>query len=153
MNADGATQILKILRERFAPDGFDFAFCTVRGRFSHLRRADQTIKVSLVEFDVLRNKAESIMQMGGGFPEAVVSPLSVQNASSSESEKSLVLASSQGDVNLSTAAKQMRRLFGLCGGAAWQDVLAAADADSLSGGESDHATRVAYRKAKKTEDS
>ena len=60
------------------------------------------------------------------------SPLSIRiclththRASPPKSEKSLVFASFQANKD---AAKQMRRLFGPCGGAGREDVLVAADA-------------------------
>ena len=50
----------------------------------------------LIEFDVLRRKAEAGVVMGGPFSEACVSILRMQNAALSRNENSLLLASVQG---------------------------------------------------------
>ena len=103
--------------------------------------------VPLVEFDVLRRKTESRMQMGGGFPEAFVSVLVAQNVSSPEAEKPLVLASIR--AKMTGCVDRMRRLRGSRGGAARQDVLLAADADLAAGEESDHAAWLVRRNKKR----
>ena len=107
------------------------------------------MEVVVAEFDVLRHNAESRMRMGTGAPEAFASVLRMQGASLAMSEGYPVLASNQRDVNFPTAAYQMRRLFGPRGGAAREDVCVAADMNWPSGTESDRASRLAHRKAKK----
>ena len=95
----------------------------------------------LVEFDALRHKAESETRLGGGVPEALVSVQRMRSASSS-----LGFSTIQKNP---VSAKQMRRPFGACGGAARQYVLVAADVDAYLEVESDYASRAAYRRAKK----
>ena len=73
----------------------------------------------------------------------------MQNASFTESEKSLVLAGIQGKIKFSASAKEMRRLFGSRGGAARQSVLVAAETDSSSKEGRERAAWSANRKAKK----
>ena len=91
-NSDGAEQILKISRECYAPDDIDIIFQDV-AKFMYFRRLAQTMDTYLVEFDMLRLKAESRMLMGAGFPEEFVSVLCMQNAGLAENEKTAVLAS------------------------------------------------------------
>ena len=55
--------------------------------------ADQLTDAYVMEFDVLRKKAEARMAMGRGFPDDFVSILRMLNASLSESGKSRALAS------------------------------------------------------------
>ena len=97
----------------------------------------------LAQFDSLRRRAESELQVGGAFTEKRVSALCVQSAAQWRSEKSQVLASAQRYLD-----RQMRRLFGPCGGAARQDVLVALDVDVISDGADDFAAWFAHRKAK-----
>ena len=58
----GADQILGILRGHFEPDGVDSVYGEVI-RFSQVNRTDQTMVVSLLEFDALLRKAESEMHL------------------------------------------------------------------------------------------
>ena len=83
----------------------------------------------LLEFDVLRRKAEARVVTGWSHPHGHVSSVRMQIAAASRNEKSLLLASAQGSSGFLSAAKQMRRLFEPCGGVARQDVLAATDFD------------------------
>ena len=64
------------------------------------------------------------------------------------SGKSLAAASLQRDSEIATVARPMRRDFGLRGGVARNDVLAATDV-ALNPRDDDYAERAAYRKAKK----
>ena len=93
-------------------------------------------------------KEESKMQMGGAFIGIYASAMRMQNASLSRSGKSLVLASVQGRPGISAVARQVRRLFGLCGGVARRDVSAAADVGATSNEHADSAAWVTRRKAK-----
>ena len=65
------------------------------------------------------------------------------------SETSLVLAGNKGNSGISAVVRQMRHVFGPCGGAPRQDVLAATDVDVKSNGGDDFAASAAYRNAKK----
>ena len=73
-NLDGAEQISRILRERFAPDAID-SIIQVVAKFTFFRRANQNTDAYITEFETLRGKAESRMAMGSGFPDAFVSVL------------------------------------------------------------------------------
>ena len=73
----------------------------------------------------------------------------MQDVALSRSGKSRALTSAQGNLGLPAVAKQTRRLFGPCGGAVRQDVLAAAGWDAASGEGTDFEVWVAHRKAKK----
>ena len=87
-NQDGAQQILRILRERFAPDAIDAIIQEV-AKFMNFKRADQTMDVYLLEFDVLREKAQAQMATGGGFPGEFASAHCMQNAALPENGKCL----------------------------------------------------------------
>ena len=88
------------------------------------------------------------MQMGWAFPDAFAPALRMRNASPSWREKSLALASVQGNVGISVVARQVCRLSGPRGGAVRQGVSAATDADASSDDE-DMVSWAAHRKAKK----
>ena len=89
------------------------------------------------------------MPVGGASPEAFVSALCIQNAALLRSGKSLALSSVMGNLGFPSVGKQMRRIFGYSGGAARQDVLAAADVDVSSDAETDFEAWAAYRTTKK----
>ena len=136
MNNDGVQQILRILRDHFAPDAADAIY----------KRACQTTDAFLLGSDVPLHTAVARVVMESGFPEEFVCILRMQNAPSPKNGKS-VLASVRGPMMFPAAARQMRRLFGSCGRAARQDVRAVVDVDRYSEGESKHRARLAYRKA------
>ena len=75
----------------------------------------------------------------------------LRDASLSRSEKSAVVASVQGNLGVSAAARQIRRLLRPRGGAAREDVSAAGDVDSNSNDQDDFAAWDAYRKARKND--
>ena len=89
---------------------------------------------------MLREKAEARMVMGGGWPGEFASDLSTHNSALSRGGESLSLASFRTTQASPVVSRQMRRLFGPCGGAARQDVLVPADLD---------AAWVAFRRAKR----
>ena len=97
-NIDGVAHTPRILRERFAPDAIG----------SILQ------DTSLLEFDLLRQKAEARMLMCSGFPDEFVSVLRMQSAALSENEKTSVLASLHKTPAFPAVSAQMRRLFGPC---------------------------------------
>ena len=101
------------MEDYFSPDAVDSSFQEV-ARFLQLKRRAPATDAYFVEFDALRRKAESKIQMGGGIPEGSVSILQMKNAALSRQEKSLVLASVQGGLGSLDVAKQMRRLIGSC---------------------------------------
>ena len=72
----------------------------------------------------------------------------MHSAALSGQEKSLALASSQKSLASSEVAMAMRILFGPCGGAARQDVMAVAYVDESSGSDKGQEACAAYKKAK-----
>ena len=73
-NLDGAEQISKIPRERVAPDAIDSIFQDMV-KFMYFKRTDQTMDTYTMEFETLRQKAESRMVVGAGFPDKFASVL------------------------------------------------------------------------------
>ena len=86
------------------------------------------------------------MLMGSGPPDEFVSVFCMRNAALSKNEKTLVLASPHNTLATPEASAQMRRLRGPRGYTSRQDVLAAADMDTVSE-EEDFEARAAYREA------
>ena len=86
MDMGGAETSLAITRDYFAPEAGDSVY-QEDVRLLQFNRADLITDVYLVEFDVLRRKAESKMQKGRALPGALVSVLHMQNAALSGSEK------------------------------------------------------------------
>ena len=81
----GAQQILRIFRGCSAPDAIGAMHQGV-ATFMDFKRTDRPTDVSLMEFDVLREKAEARMAAGSGFPDEYVSILCMQNAALSKNE-------------------------------------------------------------------
>ena len=146
-NLDGVDSILRILRNRFAPDRIDCIFQDIQ-KFSHLTRTTQDMDTYLLEFEMLRQKAEARFDMGTGFPDEFASVLCIQNAALSKTEKQLVVASVGSSLVFGNVAAQMRRLFGNMGSSQNMDVLVTQDVDQASD-EDDFEAWVAYRKAKR----
>ena len=67
VNNDGAERIVTILKDYIAPDAADSVDQEV-ARFLQSKRPGRTMDVHLAEFDLLRRKAESKMQMSGPRP-------------------------------------------------------------------------------------
>ena len=78
-NLDGAEQISRSLRERFAPDAIDSIFQDM-AKFMYSKRAGQNMDARIADFETLRERAESRMVMGSGPPGEFVSVLCMQNA-------------------------------------------------------------------------
>ena len=74
-------KVLRILRERFAPDAID-GISQNMAKFTYLKRADQ---------NMIRQKAEARVLLGSGFPDEFVSEMRTKNASLSKNKKTLVL--------------------------------------------------------------
>ena len=91
-NLDGVEAILKILRHRSAPDKIDCIFQDIY-KFPNFKRTTQDMDIFLLEFEMLRQRAEARFDMGAGFPDEFVSVLCITNASPSKNEKQLVIAS------------------------------------------------------------
>ena len=146
-NLDGVGQILRILRERFAPDAIDSILQDMI-KFLYFKRTEQTMDTYIMEFEISRGKAEPPVLMGSRFPDALVSVLCMQNAALSKNEKTMALASLGNTLAFPLVSARMRRLFGPCGYASRQDVMVAQDMDTVSE-EEDFEAWVAYRKAKR----
>ena len=102
----------------------------------------------IMEFELMREKAESRMLMGSGFRGAFVSVLRKTDAALSKHEKIMVLASLRNALAFPQVSAQMRRLFGPRGYTSRQDVLAAQGMDTASE-EEDFECWLAFRKAKR----
>ena len=85
-NLDGVGQISRISRERFAPDAID-SISQDMEKFLYFTRTEQTMDTYIMEFEMLRGKAESRLLLGSGFLNAFVSVLRMQNAALSKNEK------------------------------------------------------------------
>ena len=79
-NLDGAEAILKISRRRFAPEKADCIFQDI-SKFMNFKRTTQDMDTYLLEFEMLRQRAEARFDMGTGFPDEFVSALCITNAS------------------------------------------------------------------------
>ena len=99
-----------------------------------------------MEIDMLRQKAEARMLMGGGFPNGFVSAPCMQNAALTKNEKTVALASIREILAFPEVSAQMRRLSGPREYASRQVVLVAADMDAVHE-EEDFEAWMAYRKA------
>ena len=86
----GVARILEILRSYFAPEAADATRQQV-ARFLNYQSIDEYV----VEYDLLRRRAESKMEMGAGFPEQFVSILRGSNAGLPRHEEYVVAASCQ----------------------------------------------------------
>ena len=73
-NNDGVMHILNISRDRLAPDRVDCIFQDII-KFMNFKKTTQEMDTYLLEFDILRQKAEARMSMGTGFPDEFVSVL------------------------------------------------------------------------------
>ena len=75
-NLGGAEQISRILRERSAPDAID-SISQDMVKFTSPERTEQNMDTYIMEFEMLSEKAGSIMLLGPGFPDAFVSALCI----------------------------------------------------------------------------
>ena len=121
ISGDSADSILNISREYCAPDASDHVNQQI-AKLLQFKNTEPTMDMFLVEFDIPRRTAESRVPVGTALLDALVPVLRMQNALSSRTEKSLLLASGQGTLSFPAVAKQLRRLSGPSGGAARQDV-------------------------------
>ena len=161
-NKVGRKIITRALRDYFAPEALDSVcrevvhladsqrrWCTGPLLF---RRTSQTTGEYLLRSDLLRQKAEARMQMGGSFPGTFVAASRMQHAPLPRVEQSLVSASARGRLEIATAARQMRLLFGPTGGTVRQDAPAVTEVEEKAKTPSDaddFEVWKAYRKAEK----
>ena len=79
--------VIQTLRGRFQPDAVDRVFAQVE-RFTSYARTDQPIEKFLLEFGILRRKAEKHMfPAAGGFPDLDVCFLCIRAAQLKPSNK------------------------------------------------------------------
>ena len=74
MEGVAVTEVLQELKQYFSPDASDHVYQDV-WKFLHHKRTDQTMERFLLEFDLLRTKAERKIQMGFRFPDSFISAL------------------------------------------------------------------------------
>ena len=154
MEGVAVTEVLQVLKQYFLPDASDHVYQDV-WKFLHHKRTDQTMERFLLEFDLLRAKAERKIQVGFRFPDSFISVLCMGNGSLSAHQKTLVMASVQGSLDSYPAlAKQMRQILQPVGSAQKEDVLMHSPtimADNVGIDEEDlsYEAWVAYRKAGK----
>ena len=125
-SADGVARISCILRERFAPDASDSGLQDV-AKFMFCKRAAQDMDTYLMEFGVLRRKAEARALFGGGFPDEFVSVLRMQNTVLSKNGKTFSLDSLRNTLASPEVPAETRRLVGPRGYASRQDAFVSAD--------------------------
>ena len=87
---DGASKILNILRNYFAPDAADAVRRQVV-RFVRFRRTDQPIDEYAVDFGLFRRKAEPAMETGAGAPDQFISISRMDHPALSLRGKSLLM--------------------------------------------------------------
>ena len=109
--SDGVTKILKILRKYFAPEAADAIRQQVM-RYMRSRRPDRSIDEYIPEYDLLRRKAKSKMEMGTGSPAQFTPVLRMDNAAVPRHAKSLVMARCQKSLRFEDVSANLRRLFG-----------------------------------------
>ena len=144
-NVDGVEQILNIPRNRSAPDKADCIFQDIP-KYLRFKRTTQDMDTFLLEFDILRRKAEARMSVRAGDPDEFFVCTLHAKCVSLENERQLAMASVRSSLSHAHAAAQMRRLFGNIGSARNQDALVAQDMDAVSGEENFEAW-AAYREA------
>ena len=135
-NLDGVEQVLNISRRRFAPNKVDCIFQDIT-KFLNFKRATQDMDTYLLEFDMLRQRAEARFAMGAGFPDEFASALCMQNASLSlsKNERQLAIASVGSSLTFVHVSAQMRRLCGNIDSSQNMDALVAQDLDNVSDDE------------------
>ena len=138
-NDDGVRRVLRLLRGRLAPDAIDAMYPEVL-EFANFKATGQTTDASLMEFDVLREKAEARLAAGSGFPDEFVSIPCAEDAFLFEKGEPLppgglrkTLASPVAGEQIGRLARDMVR----------QDVLLAVDVDSAPEEECGFAVWVA----------
>ena len=92
MDGVNVAEVLQELKQYFSPDASDHVHQDV-WKFLHHKRTDQTMERFLLEFDLLRTKAERKIQIGFRFPDSFISVLCMGNACLTSHQKTLVMAS------------------------------------------------------------
>ena len=110
-NIDGVEQISKILRKSSAPDVIDSIFQDMV-KFMYFKLTGRNLATYLMEFDMLRRKAEARTIMGSGFPDSFVSALCAQGVALTKNVKTLVLTTLGNSSASQSDSAQMRRSSG-----------------------------------------
>ena len=128
MNGADAALVLQALRQYFQPDAVDQVFQQI-DKFMKFRRIDQTMERFLMEFGILRMKADKhIYPSGGTLPDSFVSFLCMQAAQLNPTERSLLMASIGCIMDFAKVSQQLRHLFQPKGTAKKEDALVASEA-------------------------
>ena len=123
MEGCDAMLVAQELRDYFQPDVVDRIF-TQGEKFQSRVRTDQTVERFLMEFGILRRKAEKhTFPAGGGFPDICICFLCIEAAQLKPHEKTLLMASLGGQIDFARAPKQLRQLFQPTNPAAKGDIL------------------------------
>ena len=136
--------VVQVLRDHFQPDAADRIFTQVE-KFTSYVRTDQPIEKFLMEFGILRRKAEKHMfPTGGGLPDLHICFLCVRAAQLKPAEKTLLMASMAGNIEFTRAPKQLRQLFQAPNAAPKEDILhAAAEPASIQDEDLSYEARLA----------
>ena len=114
-------------------------------------RADQPTGKFLMEFGILRQKAEKHMfPSGGGFGDLFICFQCIKAARLKPNEKTLLMASLGGAVDYSRMSTQLRQLFHSQGGATKEDIFPVTENRSIpQGGDLSYEAWAAFRKQQK----
>ena len=107
---------MEALRNNLALDATDAAYREII-LFLVLRRPNLTLDDYLAQFQLARRRAEARLPM------ARLSSLCIHYAGIAPNQKSMVTASTRGDLSLVAAKRHMRRSLGPCGMGMKQDAL------------------------------
>ena len=142
--------VSQTLRYYFQPDAFDRVF-TQMERFTSYARTDQPIEKFLMEFGILRQKAERHMfPAGGGCQDPFICFRRIKAARLKTNEKTPPMASMGGNVEFGQMTKPLRQLFRAPNAVSKEDILQVSDAPALTRGEDlSYEARVASRKKNK----
>ena len=142
--------VIQTLRDYFQPDAVDHVFAQVE-RFMSYDRTDQPAEKFLMEFGILRQKAEKHMYpAGGGFPDLYKCCLCIRAARLKPNGKTLLMASMGGIVAFGRMTKQLRQLLQAPNAATKEDILQVSETSALLPGEDlSYEARLAYRKGNK----
>ena len=123
MDGVEVAEVLQELKQYFSPGASDHVYQDV-WEFIHHKKTDQTMERFLLEFDLLRSKAERKIQTGFQFPDSFISALYMGNAMLTSHQKTLVMGAVQRSLDSYPAlAKQMRQILQPVGGTQKGDIL------------------------------
>ena len=142
--------VMRALRDYFQPDTFGRIF-TQMDRFMTYTRTEQPIEKFLMEFGILRQKAEKLMfPSGGRFEDLFVCFQCIKAARLTPNQRTLLMASLGGSVDFSRMKQQLRQLFHQSNSVTKEDVFSMAEETTASPGEDlSYEAWAAYRKNQK----